>query len=203
MPKTSLRRTLLRCRGEMEPGAWRQASRSAQERLLNLDLFAQAGCIALYAPIRNEIDTALLHAEAIRNGKRVFYPRICGEEMLFAEVTDRTPLEPGAFGIPEPCAVGRGYPADIADLLVIPGVAFDHVGHRIGFGKGYYDRCLARLSRPVALVGLCHDFQLLERLPAEGHDIRMQYVVTDQRLIDSRNRPSERPDDHIGGGQKT
>lgn len=200
MPKSGLRHTLLRRRSEMTPQAWRQASRAAQERLLALELFAHAGCVALYAPIRNEIDTALLHRQALCTGKRLLYPRICGEEMRFLEVTDSFPLVPGTFGIPEPCVPGEGYPADAADLLVVPGVAFDHSGHRIGFGKGYYDRCLASPRREVLLVGLCHDFQVLERIPAEGHDIRMQYIVTDQRLVVAGTGPLWRPDDHIEGG---
>lgn len=183
MPKTGLRRTLLRCRSEMDQAAWQSASRQAQQRLMSLEIFAQAGCIALYAPIRNEVDTGLLFDEARRLGKRVLYPRVCGEAMRFHEVSSATCLEQGSFGILEPCAAGEGCAADEADLVVVPGVAFDLNGHRIGFGKGYYDRCLFGLSKTPVLVGLCHDFQLLEQIPSEGHDIRMQYLVTDQRII--------------------
>lgn len=150
---------------------------------MSLEAFTQARCIALYAPIRNEVDTGLLFDEARRLGKRVLYPRVCGEAMRFHEVTDAACLEQGAFGILEPCATGAGYPPDEADLIVVPGVAFDTTGHRIGFGKGYYDRCLFRLGKTPVLVGLCHDFQLLEQIPSEGHDIRMQYLVTDRRTV--------------------
>lgn len=183
MPKTGLRRTLLRCRSEMDQAAWQSASRQAQQRLMSLEIFAQAGCIALYAPIRNEVDTRLLFEEALRLGKRVLYPKVCGDEMRFHEVTATDDLEQGSFGIPEPCVAGAGYMPDEADLIVVPGVAFDLNGHRIGFGKGYYDRCLFGLRKQPVLVGLCHDFQLLEQIPSEGHDIRMQYLVTDQRII--------------------
>ena len=189
MPKAGLRRTLLRCRSEMDQAAWQSASSLAQQRLMSLEAFSRATCIALYAPIRNEIDTALLFEEARRTGKRVLYPRVYGEEMRFYEVTDATCLEQGAFGILEPCIVGEGCSPDTADLVVVPGVAFDGTGHRIGFGKGYYDRCLSQLDRHPVLVGLCHDFQLLEQVPSEGHDIRMQYIVTDQRTIEAGTDP--------------
>ncbi len=183
MPKAGLRRTLLRCRSEMVPIIWQAASRLAQERLMALEAFSGAASIALYAPIRNEVDTALIFDEARRDGKRVLYPRVCNEEMRFHEVAHADGLEQGAFGILEPCRTGEGLPPDAADLIVVPGVAFDLSGHRVGFGKGYYDRFLATLHRPVTLVGLCHDFQLLERVPSEGHDIRMQYIVTEQRVV--------------------
>lgn len=183
MPKAGLRRTLLLCRNKMTPVIWQTASRLAQLRLMALEVFFEAAAIGLYAPIRNEVDTALIFDEARRVGKRVFYPRVCNDEMLFHEVAHADGLEQGAFGILEPCATGEGFPPDAADLIVVPGVAFDSSGHRVGFGKGYYDRFLARLRRPVTLVGLCHDFQLLERVPSEGHDIRMQYIVTEQRVV--------------------
>ena len=66
---------------------------------------------------------------------------------------------------------------------MVPGVAFDLYGHRIGFGKGYYDRYLAALQRLPVLVGLCHDFQVCDELPAEGHDVRMDFVVTESRVV--------------------
>ena len=68
------------------------------------------------------------------------------------------------------------------DLIVVPGVAFDLAGHRIGYGKGFYDRFLQHPGRKAHLVGLCHDFQLIDgEIPAEGHDIRMEIIVTDRR----------------------
>lgn len=148
-----------------------------------LEVFSKAASIALYAPIRNEIDTRRIFDGACHAGKRVLYPRVCNEEMQFHEVTHTDNLQQGTFGILEPCNTGEALPPDAADLIVVPGVAFDLSGHRVGFGKGYYDRFLATLRRPATLVGLCHDFQLLERVPSEGHDIRMQYIVTEQRVV--------------------
>lgn len=183
MPKAALRRTLLPCRSEMDPAVWQAASRLAQERLMALEVFSKAASIALYSPIRNEIDTRRIFDTARRAGKRVLYPRVCNEEMLFHEVSHADCLEQGAFGILEPCNTSEGLPPDAAELIVVPGVAFDLAGHRVGFGKGYYDRFLATARGPATLVGLCHDFQLLDQVPSEGHDIRMQYIVTEQRVV--------------------
>jgi 5-formyltetrahydrofolate cyclo-ligase len=93
-------------------------------------------------------------------------------------------MQEGAFGIPEPCPTGIEYQADGADLIVVPGVAFDLSGNRIGYGKGYYDRFLNNPESKARLVGLCHDFQLIDgAIPADLHDIQMDIIVTGRRII--------------------
>jgi len=183
MPKKALRRDLLARRRAMGQAAWQTASGAAQRRLSDLELFQQAASIALYSPIQQEVDTELLFATARAAGKRVLYPLVCDNGLQFREVSETGQRTAGAFGILEPCRLGEEYTLETVDLIVVPGVAFDLQGHRIGFGKGYYDRCLSRLQKHGILVGLCHDFQLLEQLPTEGHDIRMEYIVTDKRII--------------------
>lgn len=183
MPKKALRRDLLAGRRAMDQATWQTASKAAQQRLVNLELFLQAGCIALYSPIQQEVDTELLFTTARSTGKRVLYPVVCGNNLQFREVSEADQRTAGAFGILEPCNVTEDHSLTAVDLIVVPGVAFDLQGHRIGFGKGYYDRCLSQLPKHGTLVGLCHDFQLLDKIPAEGHDIRMQYVVTDKRIV--------------------
>jgi 5-formyltetrahydrofolate cyclo-ligase len=183
MPKKALRRDLLARRRDMDQTAWHIASESAQQRLSELELFHQAACIALYSPIQQEVDTELLFATARSAGKRVLYPLVCDNNLQFREVTEAGQRTAGAFGILEPCRLGEDHSLEAVDLIVVPGVAFDLQGHRIGFGKGYYDRCLSQLPKHGTLVGLCHDFQLLEQIPAEGHDIRMEYIVTDKRIV--------------------
>lgn len=200
MPKRSMRRDLLAQRQALSPAEWQTASRAAQQRLLEQPLFRQAISIALYAPIRNEVDTTLLFDAARAAGKSVQYPLVCGDRLTFHEIATREQLAAGSFGIPEPCPVGDVSGAPLADLLVVPGVAFDLRGHRIGFGKGYYDRYLAGLQRLPLLVGFCHDFQLIEAVPSEGHDIRMDCVVTDRRVVTVVTGRLARPDDHISGG---
>lgn len=183
MPKKALRRDLLARRRAMDQAAWQTASKAAQQRLADLELFQQAGCIALYSPIQQEVDTELLFTTARSTGKRVLYPVVCGNNLQFREVSEIGQRTAGAFGILEPCNVGEDHSLAAVDLIVVPGVAFDLQGHRIGFGKGYYDRCLSQHQKHGTLIGLCHDFQLLEQVPAEGHDIRMQYIVTDTRIV--------------------
>lgn len=184
MPKRSLRAQLLEQRRALGHDAWQAASLTAQQNLLSLEEYKQAECIALYAPTRNETDTALILDLAFKAGKRVLYPAVCGEHMVFRLVEGLHSLRRGTFGILEPCDVGPDHQADEADLIVVPGVAFDLGGHRIGYGKGFYDRFLQHPDLSACLVGLCHDFQLIDRtIPGEQHDIPMDIIVSDRRII--------------------
>jgi 5-formyltetrahydrofolate cyclo-ligase len=160
----------------------------AQLNLLSLDQYSGAECIALYAPTHKEIDTALIMAAAFQAGKRVLYPAVCGHQMVLRRVERIEELQEGTFGILEPCPTGVDHLADEADLIVVPGVGFDLSGHRIGYGKGFYDRFLDHPGRRAHLVGLCHDFQVTpEAIPADSHDIAMEIIVTDARIIHTRH----------------
>lgn len=184
MPKRSLRSQLLAQRRALSHDAWLASSRAAQLNLLSLDEYAGAECVALYAPAHNETDTGLILAAAFQAGKRVLYPAVCGHHMVFRTVERIEELREGAFGLLEPCSTGVDHQADEADLIIVPGVAFDLSGHRIGYGKGFYDRFLPHPGRTAHLVGLCHDFQLVEsRVPIDVHDIPMEIIVTDKRII--------------------
>lgn len=184
MPKSSLRAHLLAQRRALSHDCWSASSRAAQLNLLSLDEYVQAECLALYAPAHNETDTGLILAAAFRAGKRVLYPAVCGHHMVFRQVESVDELRQGAFGILEPCSTGIDHQADEADLIVVPGVGFDLTGHRIGYGKGFYDRFLQHPDCTAHLVGLCHDFQLLEgAISVDPHDIPMELIVSDKRVI--------------------
>lgn len=184
MPKRSLRSQMLARRRALSHDAWRESSRLAQCSLLSLEEYDRAECVALYAPAHNETDTALILTDAFSRGKRVLYPAVCGQHMVFRRVERLEGLREGAFGILEPCPTGVDHHAGEADFIVVPGVAFDCTGHRLGYGKGFYDRFLQHPDRTAHLVGLCHDFQLTDvALPADAHDIPMEIIVTDQRIM--------------------
>lgn len=184
MPKRSLRSQLLALRRTLGHREWLESSRLAQHNMLALDEYRRAECIALYAPAHNETDTSMILTAAFETGKRVLYPAVCGHSMVFRQIEALEHLQEGAFGILEPCPSGFDHHVDEADLVVVPGVAFDHIGHRLGYGKGFYDRFLQHPGRTAHLIGLCHDFQVVESpLPADAHDIPMEVIVTDKRII--------------------
>jgi len=179
MPKTLLRQSLLRQRRQLPVMASESRGRRAQQRLLQLPLFTQAHSVALYSPIRNEVPTQLLFLACRRRGKRVFYPRVEGATLQLVEVTSMAELSQGAFGVLEPTAP-TGVALRQIELLVIPGVAFDRRGHRLGYGKGYYDRLLHEDGFQGVRVGLCFDFQVVDELPVQPHDVPMDWIVTER-----------------------
>ena len=182
MPKHAIRQDLLARRKQLEPTECLDLGLLAQQRLIDSDCFALAQVVALYSPINNEVQTGQLFAAARAEGKRVCYPRIKAETLEFLEVSIPGSLAAGSFGVAEPQS-GRVLPIAELDLIVVPGVAFDRTGHRLGYGKGYYDRELVRVTTAVVSIGLCFDFQLCEKLPRESHDQPVHYLVTEKEFI--------------------
>ncbi|HPX61722.1 MAG TPA: 5-formyltetrahydrofolate cyclo-ligase [Deltaproteobacteria bacterium] len=183
MPKQTLRQQMLKLRRAMSVDEWRVASREAQQLLMELDEYRGAACVALYAPLQNEVDTLLVRDSAFADGKRVLYPVVSGHGMVMRQAHSAEMFRQGSFGILEPVG-SDDHQADEPDLIVVPGVAFDRNGHRIGFGKGYYDRFLRNPGLKACLVGFCHEFQLIDgSIAADDHDVRMDVLVTDRRVI--------------------
>ncbi|OGT98573.1 MAG: 5-formyltetrahydrofolate cyclo-ligase [Geobacteraceae bacterium GWC2_48_7] len=184
MPKQARRTGMLAQRRELSDSDWRTASKKAQLQLLGLEEYQRALSVALYYPAHRETDTMMIAEAALAEGKKLLFPVVCGLEMEMHQVENIDQLKPGRFGIHEPCRPEIRSQSGLPDLIVIPGVLFDLNGHRIGYGKGYYDRFLEQHSGNGHLVGLCHDFQLVDDpIPADRHDIRMEVIVTDKRVI--------------------
>lgn len=152
------------------------------ERFYQSEEFRDAECIYTYVNYNQEIETKLLIEYCLQLGKRIFVPRVDGEWMDFYEIHSLTDLEPGAYNIPEPKSycVKSEHPCG---LMVMPGLAFDYKGHRIGYGGGFYDRYIARFPE-FKKVALGFDFQLFEELNTEDFDIPVQVVITESERIE-------------------
>lgn len=182
MPKRPIREKLLAQRRHCSVESCLHLSLQIQERFLASDVYRQVGCIGLYSSYLNEVQTERVARQCLVDAKRVVYPRVTGPLLEFAVVTRPGEFAPGAFGILEP--TGRQLvPFDEIDLLVVPGVAFDLAGHRLGYGKGFYDRVLARCRPGLQRVGFAYEFQVVEQLPAADHDCRLTHLVTEQRML--------------------
>lgn len=183
MPKRSLRRTMLVHRRSLSEQQFRSASRLIQQAFLATKEFCQARTIAVYASIHNEVDTGLIVQTALETGKQVVFPVVEEHRLLFRQVKADSSMECGAFGILEPCSDCREFLPEQVDTFVLPGIAFDLKGERIGYGKGFYDKTLHRLEGQGRLVGLCYDFQLVEEIVGEPHDVKMDLIITEKRVV--------------------
>lgn len=182
MPKRPIREKLLLERRHCSAETCLSLSLLIQERFLDSSAYRRAGSVGLYSPVLNEVQTERVARRCLMDGKRLAYPRITGAEMKFVEISDLGELAPGAFGVLAPTG-NRLAPVAGLDLLVVPGVAFDLAGNRLGYGKGYYDRALARCRPELEWIGFAYEFQVVERLPAADHDCRLTCLVTEQRML--------------------
>ena len=175
MDKTELRRVIREKKRAMT--AEEIQSRSA--RLASLfaasEAYRRAKTIYGYLPYNQEVRTVPMLEQALRDGKRVAVPKCYGDEMSFIYLDDLTRVAPGYAGIPEPIA-DEPVAHDETALVLMPGLAFDREGHRIGYGGGFYDKFLSREPNHPTLA-LCYDFQLLPHLDTEEHDIPVDTVL--------------------------
>ena len=152
------------------------ASARLGEQFRSCDLYQNAKTIYGYLPYNQEVRTVPMLEQAIRDGKRVAVPKCYGEEMRFLYITDFVnEVAPGYANIPEPIA-DEPVADDPTALVLMPGLAFDPMGHRIGYGGGFYDRFLQNEPDHPTLA-LCYEFQMLPHLETEAHDIPVDCVL--------------------------
>lgn len=183
-PKPITRRTVLSRRDALSAEARAAASATIAQSVMQLLSSVPAGAVvALYAAKGSEVDTTAIDAFARARGLRVAYPRIIdGDRRLtFHEVTIDE-LVPATFGLREPVATAPSVALAEIAALVIPGLAFDRAGGRIGWGRGYYDVTLAALSPAALRVGLAFECQILDHVPREPHDVPLHHVVTEAAI---------------------
>lgn len=142
---------------------------------LQSPLYRQAKTVYGYLPYNQEVRTVPMLEQAQKDGKRVAVPKVYGDEMRFIYLDDLTAVEKGYSGIPEPVADGPEGD-DPHALVLMPGLAFDPEGHRIGYGGGFYDKFLEKEPEHPTLA-LCYAFQMLDRLETEEHDKRVDCVL--------------------------
>ncbi|HET9597876.1 MAG TPA: 5-formyltetrahydrofolate cyclo-ligase [Anaeromyxobacteraceae bacterium] len=182
--KDALRARLIAARRALSEADRARASDAIAARLVALEAFRSARAVGLYAPLGAEVDTAAIARAAEAAGKRVAWPRLAPSDraMAFA-LCPPDALRPGPARALEPPAAAPACPIAEVDLVVVPGVAFDAEGRRLGRGRGHYDATLRSLRPGAACVGLAFEAQLVPALPEEPHDARVDAVVTEARIV--------------------
>lgn len=186
--KDAIRRRTLAWRRSLDAGDTGKLSAGLCSRLTAFleEAWPKEIPILAYAAVRGEADLSACCRRLLEDGKKLYFPRVRGEEMDFVRVRDlKKDLMPGAFGVPEP--VGEEIFSEGRALALIPGVVFDAGGARAGYGKGYYDRYLAA-RRDIVKIGICYQGQICESLPADPWDIYMDAIVTEQSVYQMERR---------------
>lgn len=175
MNKTELRKSIREKKRAMTEEQIVQKSEALTKLFLQSEEYRNARSIYGYLPYNQEVRTVPLLEQALRDGKRVAVPKCYGDEMRFIWMEDLSLVEKGYAGIPEPIADGPVADDETA-LVLMPGMAFDKEGHRIGYGGGFYDKFLAREGSHPTLA-LCYDFQVVSHLETEEFDIPVDKVL--------------------------
>ena len=175
MDKKELRHAIREKKRAMTPEEIESKSAKLGELFAASPAYQNAKTIYGYLPYNQEVRTVAMLERALADGKRVAVPKCYGDEMKFIYMTDLSLVEKGYAGIPEPIADGPEADDETA-LVLMPGMAFDPQGHRIGYGGGFYDKFLAREPNHPTLA-LCYDFQMLPRLETEAFDIPVDTVI--------------------------
>lgn len=178
----------MRARRQALDPAWvAEASIAVQRGILSMRAFTDASVAGCYLAIASEVRTGMLVEECWRAGRTVAVPawdRASGRYRMALLERD-APLRCGKMGVREPATPDW---VDAVDVIIVPGLAFDPSGARLGHGGGYYDRILAGLGREPARVGVAFDFQVVDLVPADGRDERVDAVVTEKRSLRCGNR---------------
>lgn len=179
--KTSLRKQAAQARDGLSQDERQAKSREIESRLFRLPELAASSTIMFFASFRSEVETVPMIRRALAEGKRVVLPKVKGRDLALFEIRDfDRDVSAGAWGILEP---HENEPAalDAVDLMVLPGLAFDERGNRLGYGAGFYDKLLVSFTKTT--VALAFEAQIVPEVPAARHDVPVKKIVTEKRII--------------------
>ncbi len=175
--KKALRTKISLKRSNLNFSEIREKSNVIMEKLLSLSQFQKAQVVAFYLSKSDEVQTENA-IKKILEEKTILVP-VTKNEIKLVKFTSFSDLEPALFGVPEPKT--KRYSKQQPDVIVIPGLAFDKHGNRLGYGKGYYDTLLKNLNS--IKVGVCFDFQLINNVPTYEHDQKVDTIITEKRIL--------------------
>lgn len=182
--KAEIRTRILEKRKNLTEDEVAAKSEAILQKVLKTPEYMEADNLLLYADYNHEVMTRGIFEDAIMRKKRVYFPKSDGltNSMIFYQTVSVKQLEKGFMGIPEPkenTQLCYKFNPDEDTLVILPGVAFDTRGFRLGYGKGFYDKFLSS-RRQLSTMALAFACQIVEELPSEEHDIKMDKIVTEE-----------------------
>ncbi len=181
--KKAIRKAFLQARKDLPKDIVQKHSAIITEKVLAKSYFQKAQTVMIYMDFRKEVATKALIEACWAAGKKVVVPRVMKEgQLLLISIESFEDFELSSFGILEPIPRADNQPdAASIDLVLVPGVAFDEEGYRMGYGGGFYDRLILRFREDVVLCALAFEVQMTDKLPVEPHDQQMDVVITEAR----------------------
>lgn len=186
MRKNILRKQMIDKRMKLTDEEVKNKSNSIISKIEEKDFFENSKNIAIYYPFKNEVDLLNLF-EKYKENKNFFFPKTCNKTMNFHKVSSLSNFEKGNFGVMEPtediseCSI---------DLFLIPGVAFSPSLYRIGYGGGFYDKYIENIKYPTILIGVAFDIQVIDDIPVEEHDKKVDKLITEKEVFSDESKSS-------------
>ncbi|MBI5789742.1 MAG: 5-formyltetrahydrofolate cyclo-ligase [Candidatus Schekmanbacteria bacterium] len=182
--KSILRKQIKQLRKQLTWQEVAEKSLAVQNLLFSLPEFKQSRSVMFYASYQKEVRTHEAIKKTLAEQKQVILPLIdqktAGLKLIpISNYPDD--VEPGLFGIPQPINKGQAISLDLVELIILPGVAFDYEGNRLGYGGGFYDKLLANQKKPT--IALAFELQIIAEVPRQSHDIQVDKIVTEERVI--------------------
>lgn len=186
--KSSIRKEKISIRDRLSETERVNYSRRITDAILQMPMIIQAESVLAFAGYKSEVQTLELIQQLLSHGKKVYLPKVTGEEMDFYRIERLKDLEEGYKGIPEPGKVCKDVfcePVYDKTVMLMPGAVFGMDGSRIGYGKGYYDRYLAKHDI-INRIALCFSFQITDWIPTDSHDKKASVIVSEEGITECR-----------------
>lgn len=185
MEKKEIRKKILEYRETIDVNERQRWDEIIFNRLINSELYKGASTIFTFASFKSEVDTHKIIEYAINDKKTICVPKIESKEkgIEIFKIEGFNQLKKGYFGILEPIESCPPVDSNDLDLILMPGVAFDRSGGRLGYGAAFYDRFLSNMNKKVRKIAIAYHFQVLQDIPMYEHDVRIDGIITEEETI--------------------
>lgn len=185
MEKEALRKDILKLRDKINLQEKEALDRRIKDFLMKEDIFKRCKNVFIYVGFGSEINTTKYIQEFLKLGKSVLIPRTeeKTKKMEAVQIYELYDLEESKYGILEPKKDKIAFKKEEIDLIILPGVAFDETGSRVGYGGGYYDIFLESLDKKIPKIALCYEFQIVKKINIKEYDIKTDFIITEERII--------------------
>ncbi|SFC42129.1 5-formyltetrahydrofolate cyclo-ligase [Clostridium uliginosum] len=184
--KRELRKNILKIRREIDLKEKNEFDKIIENKFYESAFYKHSKNLFIYISYESEIETKDIIKKALKDGKNIYIPRIEDDTKVMdvVKIVSLDNLVENKYGILEPAKDELAVDPNEFDLIIMPGVAFDKTGGRMGYGAGYYDKYLKKIVKPVSKVAFAYDFQVINEVPIDSHDIPINYILTERENIE-------------------
>ncbi len=184
--KKETRKNIIKERDNLNTETKKSMDNKIIEKLIMSETYKRARGIFIYIGFGSEINTKIIIQDALKSEKEVYVPKVIKKDMILIKIDSLENLVTSSYGILEPIGDKSDFDVNKLDLIIMPGVAFDEMCNRLGYGGGYYDKFLEQNNIECKKIALAYELQVLDKLEVEVHDIKVDLIITEKRIINNK-----------------